>query len=459
MVKVRFAPSPTGRLHLGSLRTALYNWLYAKHTGGKFVLRIEDTDTARSKEEYLASIIEDLKWLGLDYDEFYKQSERFDIYLQYAEKLVKERKAYYCTCEREDILKRQGTDEVFSYDGFCRGRFEKPDRPYVIRLLVERGREINFFDQVKKELKINTDELDDFVIIKQDLTPTYNFAVVVDDAEMGITHIIRGEDHITNTFKQLIVYGALGFKPPEFAHLPLVFGKDRKPLSKRLGSTDVEYYKRTGIIPEALINAVARLGWGYKDVEIFTVDDLIEKFDIKGLNSSNAIYDEEKILFYNSRHIKQIEIEKLIKHFKEFVSSAGLILSGRMEDEKWLKKAILNLRERHSTLKTLYDEMLIFAIDEVRTEKSFEDELNALLNTTKLKDAFDETREYLLKLENVELLERNVLEKALREIAEKYGVKFGDLVRLLRLKLCGSNKSPDIITVLYLLGEKLKKRL
>ncbi len=459
MVRVRFAPSPTGKLHLGSLRTALYNWLYAKHTGGRFVLRIEDTDTARSREEYLISIIKDLKWLEMDYDEFYKQSDRFEIYLNYAEKLVKEKKAYYCTCTKEDIAERQGSGEFFSYDGFCRGKFDKPDKPYVIRLMVEKEREITFFDQVKKELKVNTNELDDFVIIKQDLTPTYNFAVVVDDAEMGITHIIRGEDHITNTFKQIIVYEALDFKLPEFAHLPLVFGKDRKPLSKRLGSTDVEYYRNIGIVPEALINAVARLGWGYKDVEIFTIEELIEKFDIKGISSSNAIYNEEKIFFYNSRHIKMMDIDRLIRHFKEFVSSAGLVLSGRMQDEKWLKKAVLSLRERHSTLKTLYDEILIFALPEVRMEKSFEDEYRALLSTEELKKAYEETKKYLLSLENIETIDKDTIESKLREIADASKVKFSELVRILRIKLCGSNKTPDIVTVFYLLGEELKVRL
>jgi len=462
MVKVRFAPSPTGRLHLGSLRTAIYNWLYARHTGGRFILRIEDTDISRSKEEYVLSIISDLKWLGIEYDEFYRQSDRFEIYRKYAERLVEEGKAYYCTCSREDLLKRSGltdSQEVYRYDGYCRNRLTKPDLPYVIRIKVPENEEITFFDHVKKELSLNTKELDDFVIIKQDGTSTYNFAVVVDDAEMGITHIIRGEDHITNTFKQIIVYRALGFKIPEFAHLPLVLDKDKKPLSKRLGSIDVEYYRNRGILPEALINAVARLGWGVENQEVFTLEELIEKFDIKGLSRSNAVYDEEKIVFLNSRHMKILDDDTLLKHFMEFVSSSNLPLSGKMEDRIWLGKAISNLKNRHSTLKTLYDEILMFALPEVQVEKSILQEIEALLGQQNLKNAYLEVKKLISSIENFETIDRNELEKNLRDIARKANVNFADLVRVLRLKLCGSNKTPDIITVIYLLGEKCKKRI
>jgi glutamyl-tRNA synthetase len=462
MVKVRFAPSPTGRLHLGSLRTAIYNWLYARHTGGRFILRIEDTDISRSKEEYVLSIISDLKWLGIEYDEFYRQSDRFEIYRKYAERLVEEGKAYYCTCSREDLLKRSGltdSQEVYRYDGYCRNRLTKPDLPYVIRIKVPENEEITFFDHVKKELSLNTKELDDFVIIKQDGTSTYNFAVVVDDAEMGITHIIRGEDHITNTFKQIIVYRALGFKIPEFAHLPLVLDKDKKPLSKRLGSIDVEYYRNRGILPEALINAVARLGWGVENQEVFTLEELIEKFDIKGLSRSNAVYDEEKIVFLNSRHIKILDDDTLLKHFMEFVSSSNLPLSGKMEDRIWLGKAISNLKNRHSTLKTLYDEILMFALPEVQVEKSILQEIEALLGQQNLKNAYLEVKKLISSIEDFETIDRNELEKNLRDIARKANVNFADLARVLRLKLCGSNKTPDIITVIYLLGEKCKKRI
>ena len=462
MVKVRFAPSPTGRLHLGSLRTAVYNWLYARHTGGRFILRIEDTDISRSKEEYVLSIISDLKWLGIEYDEFYRQSDRFEIYRKYAERLVEEGKAYYCSCSREDLLKRSGltdSQEVYRYDGYCRNRLTKPDLPYVIRIKVPENEEITFFDHVKKELSLNTKELDDFVIIKQDGTSTYNFAVVVDDAEMGITHIIRGEDHITNTFKQIIVYRALGFKIPEFAHLPLVLDKDKKPLSKRLGSIDVEYYRNRGILPEALINAVARLGWGVENQEVFTLEELIEKFDIKGLSRSNAVYDEEKIVFLNSRHMKILDDDTLLKHFMEFVSSSNLPLSGKMEDRIWLGKAISNLKNRHSTLKTLYDEILMFALPEVQVEKSILQEIEALLGQQNLKNAYLEVKKLISSIEDFETIDRNELEKNLRDIARKENVNFADLARVLRLKLCGSNKTPDIITVIYLLGEKCKKRI
>ncbi|MGC8769882.1 MAG: glutamate--tRNA ligase [Brevinematia bacterium] len=460
MIKVRFAPSPTGKLHLGSLRTAIYNWLYARHCNGKFVLRIEDTDLARSKKEYEDSIIKDLKWLGMDYDEFYRQSDRFDVYRKYAEKLISEGKAYYCICEREDILKRQnlGNDiEVYRYDGHCRNNTSKPDRPFVIRLKVDE-KSLSFNDLVKKKISLDTKELDDFVILKQDGSPTYNFAVVVDDGEMGITHIIRGEDHITNTFKQILVYEALGFKIPEFAHLPLVLGKDKKPLSKRLGSIDVEYYRGIGVLPEALINAVARLGWGYENQEVFTVEELIEKFDIKGLNRSNAVYDEDKIFFFNGKHIKISKTEILIKHFKEFLEATNLNLAGRMKDENWLKFAIESIKDRHSTLKSLYDELLIFALDEINIEKNALEELEHLLSEENEKSAYEKVKE-LLKQTNISEISREDLEKKLRDIASQCNINFGNLVRILRIKLCGSNKSPDIVTVIKLYGEVVKNKL
>ncbi len=458
MVKVRFAPSPTGKLHLGSLRTAIYNWLYARHCGGKFILRIEDTDLARSKKEYEESIIRDMEWLGLDYDEFYRQSDRFEIYRNYALRLVEEGKAYYCTCSKEDIAKRIGDDEFYKYDGYCRENTSKPDKPYVIRIKVDQ-KVLSFNDIVKKEIKLDTSELDDFVILKQNGSPTYNFAVVVDDGEMGVTHIIRGEDHITNTFKQLIVYEALGFKIPVFAHLPLVLDKDKKPLSKRLGSIDVEYYRNTGILPEALINSVARLGWGYGNQEIFTLEELIEKFDLKGLNKANSIYDEDKIVFFNSNHMKLTKIENLEKSFKEFVESSSLTLAGKMNNREWLIYAIDLLRGRHSTLKSLYNEILLFALDEIHMEDSVIEELKNSLKNKNILNAYNKVKEYLLKLSNIRQIERTSLENSLRKIAEESNIKFGDLVRILRIKLCGTNKSPDIVTVIYLCEETLKQRL
>ncbi len=460
MVKVRFAPSPTGKLHLGSLRTAIYNWLYARHCKGRFVLRIEDTDLTRSKKEYEDSIIRDLNWLGMDFDEFYRQSDRFDIYRRYAEKLVEDGKAYFCTCKREDILERQKlsiNDEVYKYDGYCRNNIEKPDKPYVIRLKVLQ-KILSFNDLVKKNISLDTKELDDFVILKQDGSPTYNFAVVVDDVEMGITHIIRGEDHITNTFKQIIVYEVLGFNIPQFAHLPLVLGKDKKPLSKRLGSIDVEYYRNAGIVPEALINAVARLGWGYENQEIFSIDELIEKFDIKGLNRSNAVYDEDKIFFFNGKHIRRLDVDILVKHFQEFLDSTNLNLAGRMNDKNWLKFAIESIKDRHSTLKSLYDELLIFALDEVKYEKNVLEEFNHLMSYENVVLAYDNVK-HLLNQIDISLISKEELENNLRDVAVKFNVKFGDLVRVLRIKICGSNKSPDIATVIKLCGEMIKKKL
>ena len=455
MTTVRFAPSPTGKLHLGSIRTAVFNWLYARHTGGKFILRIEDTDLSRSKDEYTQSILNDMRWLGLDFDEFVKQSSRFEFYRKTADQLIQKGLAYYCTCSREDSASRNAGSETYRYDGHCRGRSEKPDGEFVIRLNIGEKREISFQDRVKKKLTLNTRELDDFVIMKSDGSPTYNFAVVADDGSMGVTHVIRGEDHITNTFKQIILYEMLGYPVPEFAHLPLVLDKDKTVLSKRKGSTNVEYYRELGVLPEALINAIARLGWSGGNEEIYSPEELIRKFDIQGLSRSNAVYDEDKIFWVNARHMKLLPVEILMKHFEEFLNAASLPKAGKMNSASWLISTLDILRGRHAGLKSLYDECRVFALSEVEYTQPVREEFHALLAQPALNHAYLSVIDYLAGLASVP----ETLEQTLREIAERFGVPFGDLVRVLRLKLCGSNKTPDIVTVIRLLGTDLKSRL
>ncbi len=454
VVKVRFAPSPTGRLHLGSARTAVFNWLYARHCGGKFVLRIEDTDLSRSEDIYTESIIADMKWLGMGYDEFYKQSGRFEIYPEYADRLIQAGKAYYCTCSKEDVVRRnkeKGLDE-YKYDRFCRKRYEKPAGEYTIRVDTGEERNIAFQDIVKNKITVSTKELDDFVIMKSGGTPTYNFAVVVDDALMGITHIIRGEDHITNTAKQIILYEHLKLALPQFAHLPLVMDKDKSPLSKRKGSTNIEYYRALGILPEALLNAIARLGWSHGNDEVFTVEKLIELFDIGKLNKSNAVYDEEKMIWINGKHLKTIALEKLTAHFEEFMKEARLEKKGRMLEASWLLKALDSLRPRHKTMKDLYDEVIFFACDEFKTDEKAAFVFEELMQNTAIKDSFTEASGLISG-------EASGIEEKLRVISEKHQVKFGDLVQAIRIKLTGNTASPGITTVIELLGGEARKRI
>ncbi|HQE81338.1 MAG TPA: glutamate--tRNA ligase, partial [Syntrophorhabdaceae bacterium] len=274
MIKTRFAPSPTGNLHIGGARTALFNYLFAKHNNGIFVLRIEDTDIERSKEEYTQDILEGLRWLGILWDEGpLFQRERMDIYREHAYRLLKEGLAYRCYCTPEVLEEKRKNalkeGKKPNYDRTCRDlNMEYPDRPYVIRFKTPLEGQVSFNDIVRGKITFNCEELDDLVILRSDNTPTYNFTVVVDDALMGITHIIRGDDHINNTPRQILIYKALGYSIPEFAHVPLIHGKDRTRLSKRHGATSLLEYKNEGFLPEALMNYLARLGWAYKDQEV-----------------------------------------------------------------------------------------------------------------------------------------------------------------------------------------------
>lgn len=462
MVTVRFAPSPTGRLHLGSVRTAVFNWLTARHSSGKMILRIEDTDLSRSKASYTRSILKDMRWMGMDFDEFYKQSERFPIYRKYLDALIERGDAYYCTCSREDLEARvaKGEDEVVGvrYDGHCRGNTVKPKGSYVVRLNIGPDRTIEFNDLVKKKVAVDTRELDDFVIMKSDGSPTYNFAVVIDDALMEMTHVVRGEDHITNTAKQIIVYEKLGFAVPQFAHLPLVLDKDKTPLSKRKGSTNIEYYRKEGILPEALLNSIARLGWSSGNDEVFSVPELIERFDINKVNRSNAVYDEEKMIWINGRHMRMQKPEVLLGHFEEFLDENDFKKSGKMKNKPWLLMALNILKVRHNTLKALYDELLVYSETDVLPDPAALDILgNLLKKNLNLEKAFYDAKNMLLGFRDVHKVEN--LEEKLRDIASENFTKFGELVSVLRIKLTGRNSSPDIVSVIRMLSKDLKKRL
>jgi len=458
MQKLRFAPSPTGKLHLGSARTAIFNWLYARHTGGQFVLRIEDTDLSRSQEEYTASIITDMQWMGMNYDEFYKQSERFDIYKSYIDKLIAEGKAYYCNCTRDDLVKRNQArgiyDEVTKYDGHCREKHIQPGEGTVVRVNIGPERDIIFKDVVKGRIAINTKELDDFVLWKSDGSPTYNFAVVIDDSLMGITTILRGEDHISNTAKQIILYEYLGFPIPTFGHLPMVFDTDRTPLSKRKGSTNIEYYRKMGILPEALLNYIARLGWSHGNDEIFMLEDLIRVFDITHLNRSNAVYDEKKMIWVNSKHMKLEPLPKIVQAFHVYLNDTQQPLLGRMQNESWLIEAIDLLRTRSDTLADLYRDMIPYATDEYQLDDKARETL-ASLDTPSLHEAYDRAAQAILAATTYD----QSLEAELRSIAETHNVAFKDLIQRIRIQLTGKTVSPDILSVMKLLSSVLEKRL
>jgi len=349
-VRVRFAPSPTGFLHLGNTRTALFNWLFAKNQGGKFILRIEDTDVERSEPQYEKDILENLRWLGLNWDEGpYRQRERLDIYEKYLKKLLKEEKAYYCFCSKEKLeaerqaMLSQGLPP--KYSGCCRHNHKPdPQRPSVIRFQMPES-EVIFNDLIRGKIKFNTGLIGDIVIAKDLRTPLYNFAVVVDDFEMKISHVIRGEDHLSNTPKQILLQKALGLPEPLYAHLPLILSADRSKLSKRYLETSVSEYRKEGYLPEALINFLTLLGWHpEKDREIFGPEETIKEFSLKRVQKGGAIFNLEKLDWLNSQYLMALKPEDLGKRLKDFVPETWL------KNKKFLLSIVRLEKERAKKL-------------------------------------------------------------------------------------------------------------
>src|SRR5690348_16519140 len=312
-VRVRFAPSPTGHLHVGGARSALFNWLFARHHGGTYILRIEDTDRSRSTEEHTRALEEALRWLDLPWDEGpptpgYRQTERFDIYREHALRLLAAGKAYRCRCTPEilEALRKdaEARKETFRYPGTCRNANVPASEPHALRLAIPREGETVIHDVVRGDVVVSHAELDDWILVRTDGTPTYNFCVVVDDVTMKITHVIRGNDHLSNTPKQVLCYDALGYRVPAFAHVSMILGADRARLSKRHGATAVQAYREQGIPPEAMVNYLARLGWSSGDQEVFTRGQHVERFDIKDVSSAGAVFDQAKLEWLSHEHIK-----------------------------------------------------------------------------------------------------------------------------------------------------------
>ena len=454
MVVTRFPPSPTGHLHLGGARTALFNWLFARHNKGKFILRFEDTDRERSKPEYVDSIISALKWLGLEWDEGpYFQSERIEIYQKYAKKLFEEGKAYYCECSKEVLEKKK--EEMLKrglkprYDGTCRDKNLGPGEGRALRIKVPEIEEIIFEDLLRGKIVFPAEEIDDFIIMRSDGTPTYHFAVVIDDITMGITHVIRGDDHISNTPKQIIIYNALGVNPPEFAHIPMVLGSDGARLSKRHGAKSVLEYKEAGFLPKALINYLARLGWGYGDQEYFTVEELIEKFDLQSVNLSPARFDQDKLLAINAYWIKNSDNKYLLEHLKYFLKSYDL----DKFSEEYLLSAIETVKTRSKTLVEMAEMIEFYLVEEVSydldgAKKFLVSEIKPLL------------QKIVEDLEEIPLENEKKFEEYFRELSEKSGIKLKNIAQAVRVALTGKTVSPSLFEIMKVLGkERVEKRL
>jgi len=457
---VRFAPSPTGYLHLGGARTAIFNWLFARHNKGKFILRIEDTDKTRSTEESIKEIIEALKWLQIDWDEGpFRQTERREIYQREAERLLKEKKAYKCYCTPDELekIKKEALakGKPPKYDGRCRDLKTPPlDKPFVIRLKVNQEGETIVKDLIKGEIVFPNSQLDDFILIRSDGSPTYNFAVVVDDALMRITHVIRGDDHLNNTPKQLALYEALGYKPPKFAHVPMILGPDRTRLSKRHGATSVLAYKEEGYLPEALFNFLVRLGWSHQDQEIFTRQELISYFTLNNVGRSPAIYNPEKLKWLNSHYIKTSSNERLARDIIPFLKKQKLIENENV-DRKWLEKMVATLKERSSTLK----EMAQMATFYFKDPEEYDPEGAEKFLTPKVLPYLSLILKRLNELPKDEYTEEKI-KQLFDGILKEEKIKLKDVAQPCRVALTGKRISPGIFEVISVLGkEKTIKRL
>src|SRR4030043_638944 len=459
MVRVRFAPRPTGHLHIGGVRTALFNWLYAKHNKGTFILRIEDTDRTRSTEEYIDAIIEGMKWLGLDWDEGpYRQTDRFDVYRRYTEKLLNEGKAYYCYCLPEELEQRRQEALVQGkspkYDGRCRNLQDPiPGKNPVVRFRMpqEGGTAVN--DLIKGKTVFDNAYLDDLIIMRSDGTPTYNFTVVVDDVDMNITHVIRGDDHLNNTPKQIHIYQSLGYEVPLFAHLPMILGPDKTRLSKRHGATSVIAYKEMGYLPDALVNYLVRLGWSYGDQEVFTRDELIKYFSFESVGKSAAVFNPEKLLWLNSQYIINSSAEELAEMVVPFLIKEKVISEGQTLDKEWLSKAIDTQKERSRTLIELANSLRYYISEDVEYNEK-----------AKIKFLNEKSLPYLIELKDslVSISDFSALEieKVFTSIIEKHGIKLGNLAQPVRVAMTGKTERPGIFEVLEIIGkEKTLKRL
>jgi glutamyl-tRNA synthetase len=458
-VRVRFAPSPTGHLHIGGARTALFNWLYARHNNGVFILRIEDTDRTRSTDEHIEAIITGMKWLGLDWDEGpFRQTDRFDVYRNYVDRLLRDGKAYRCYCSAEDLEERRklalALGKTPKYDGRCRNLKEPvPGAVPAVRFKMPQEGQTIVDDLIRGPVTFDNNQLDDFIILRSDGTPTYNFTVVVDDVDMKITHIIRGDDHLNNTPKQIHIYKAFGHEIPRFAHLPMILGPDKSRLSKRHGATSVMAYFEMGYLPDALVNYLVRLGWSYGDQEVFSRDELITHFSFENVGKAAAVFNPEKLLWLNSQYIIHSSTERLVEQVRPFLIREKIVTEGQDIDSEWLGRAINTLKERAKTLKELTNSLRYYIAEEVHyDEKAREKFLNE-----KSRILLIELKERLASIPDFSHKE---LEKTFKEIIENHGIKLGALAQPVRVAMTGGTESPGIFDVLEIIGkEKALRRL
>jgi glutamyl-tRNA synthetase len=469
MARVRFAPSPTGYLHVGGARTALFNWLFARRHGGTFVLRIEDTDAERSSWDMVAGIVDGMRWLGLDWDEGpdvggphapYFQSQRLDLHRAMAERLVAHGRAYYCYCTPETLQQKREAAEAagsgWAYDRACCAldddvvaRREAAAAPRAIRFRVPNG-QTTFSDLVHGPITFENANIEDFVILRSDRQPTYHLSVVVDDVDMEITHVVRGDDHISNTPKQVLLYRAFGKEPPSFAHVPLILGPDKKRLSKRHGATSVMEYPRLGYLPDAMVNFLALLGWSPgTNQELFSRDELIAQFTLEGISGGNAVFNPEKLDWFNQQYLSRLPPAELIDRVKPYLDAAGLWKPEyASEGRSWLARVAELLKPRIKRLDEFVDAAAPFLLaDVVRDDAA----VRKHLAKAELREPLESLR---AAFEALTPFDAPTLEAALRQLADARGLKAATLIHATRVAVTGRAASPGLFEVLALLGRE-----
>jgi len=475
-VRVRFAPSPTGPLHIGGARSALFNYLLARKFGGKMVLRIEDTDLERSSRESEENIFASLQWLGINWDEGpnaggdfgpYRQTERLDVYTKYAQQLIESGQAYYCYCSEEELeAERQAfiaKGELPRYSGCCRNlsqeqkeKFLKEGRKPVVRFKVPADKDIIIDDMVRGTVTFETNGIGDFVIVKSDGIPTYNFAVVIDDYLMQISHVIRAEEHLSNTPRQVLVYQALGWETPVFAHISLILGKDKTKMSKRHGATSVVQYKEQGYLPEAVVNFLALLGWSPGgEEEIFSMEELIEQFSLDRVARNPAVFDMDKLRWINGYYIRQSSVERITELAVSYLQKEGF-LPQKINEEKyeWAKMIVTAVQEKLHCINEISEFMNIFIGETVNFES---DEAKAVLEEEQVSQVIEVLR---TKLAEMDIIEPSTVKKALKAITKETKLGGRKVYMPIRVALTGKMHGPELYYLIPVLGKELiEKRL
>lgn len=450
-VRVRFAPSPTGFLHIGGVRTALFNWLYARQQEGVFILRIEDTDQSRSTDESIQAIIEGLRWVGLDWDEGpYRQTERMELYRNHAMRLFEGGQAYWCVCKADELEARRKEAEAKGlsprYDGRCRNLgITQPSGEAALRFKAPQTGQTVVDDLIKGKIVFDNTVLDDLIILRSNGYPTYNFSVVVDDALMRITHVVRGDDHLTNTPRQVPMFQALGFPVPQFGHLPMILGADKARLSKRHGATSIMAYKEMGYLPDAMVNYLVRLGWSHGDQELFTRSDLIEKFNWKSVQTSAAVFNPDKLLWMNAEYLKTSPPEDVARALVPFLKQAGLLDDTHAVPQEWLVQLVVLVRERAKTLVEMVEWVKPYFGEAVVWEEEAAKKFLTPATAPVLRKLLD-------RFVSIPGFSKQGWEEQFKRLVEEEGMKMGQLAQPVRVALTGRTASPGLFDVMEVLG-------